>query len=132
MRPEAGRATMKAGGWRRGRDRGPRVRRRTSLTALAVLIGALQAGCASSLKIRDLLENPARYNGQTVQVHGVVTKGGPIMSGAYELSDNTGTIMVILPESGAPRDGTSIKVQGTFRSGYDYDNSRISVILKGR
>jgi hypothetical protein len=95
-------------------------------------IAAIQTGCASSLKIRDLLENPARYNGQVVQVHGVVTRGGPIMSGAYELSDNTGTIMVILNERGAPRDGTSLKIQGTFRSGFDYDNSRIAVILKDR
>lgn len=132
MRCEARRETTNAGGWRRGRDRGPGACLRTTLTTAVVLIAALQAGCASSLKIRDLLENPARYNGQTVQVHGVVTKGGPIMSGAYELSDNTGTIMVILPASGAPRDGTSVKVQGTFRSGYDYDNSRIAVILKGR
>ena len=100
--------------------------------AAVVVIVALQASCASSLKIRDLLENPARYNGQTVQVHGVVTRGGPIMSGAYELSDNTGTIMVILSERGAPRDGTSLKVQGTFRSGFDYDNSRMAVILKDR
>jgi len=100
--------------------------------AAVVVIVVLQASCASSLKIRDLLENPARYNGQTVQVHGVVTRGGPIMSGAYELSDNTGTIMVILSERGAPRDGTSLKVQGTFRSGFDYDNSRIAVILKDR
>lgn len=107
-------------------------RLRVGLAAAVVVIAALQTGCASSLKIRDLLENPARYNGQTVQVHGVVTRGGPMMSGAYELSDNTGTIMVILSERGAPRDGTSLKVQGTFRSGFDYDNSRISVILKDR
>jgi hypothetical protein len=100
--------------------------------AALVVIAGLQAACASSLKIRDLLENPARYDGQVVQVHGVVTRGGPIMSGAYELSDNTGTIMVILNERGAPRDGTSLKVQGTFRSGFDYDNSRIAVILKDR
>ncbi len=132
MKRETGRKTTSAGGRRRGRDRGMGVRLRVGLVAAAVVIAVLQAGCASSLKIRDLLENPGRYNGQTVQVHGVVTRGGPIMSGAYELSDNTGTIMVILSERGAPRDGTSLKVQGTFRSGYDYDNSRIAVILKDR
>jgi hypothetical protein len=124
------RETTKAAG--RRRDRGTGVRLRVGLVAAAVAIAVLQAACASSLKIRDLLENPGRYNGQTVQVHGVVTRGGPMMSGAYELSDNTGTIMVILSERGAPRDGTSLKVQGTFRSGYDYDNSRIAVILKDR
>ncbi|MEJ2335797.1 MAG: hypothetical protein P8Y10_06875 [Gemmatimonadales bacterium] len=124
------RETTKAAGRRRNRGMG--VRLRVGLVAAVVAIAVLQAGCASSLKIRDLLEDPGRYNGQTVQVHGVVTRGGPIMSGAYELSDNTGTIMVILSERGAPRDGTSLKVQGTFRSGYDYDNSRIAVILKDR
>lgn len=102
---------------------------RTGLLALAVLAAA---SCASSLKIRDVLRDPARYNGQTVQLHGVVSRGGPVMSGAFELSDNTGTIMVILPEKSAPREGTSLKVQGTFRSGYDYDGSRIAVILKDR
>jgi len=111
---------------------GKAPRLRVGLMAAVVAVAGLHAGCASSLKIRDILENPARYNGQTVQVHGVVTKGGPIMSGAYELSDNTGTIMVILSERGAPRDGTSLKIQGTFRSGFDYDGSRIAVILKDR
>ena len=101
-------------------------------TGLAALLLVATSGCASSLKIRDLLENPGRFNGQTVQVHGVVTRGGPVMSGAYELSDNTGTIMVILPQRGAPRDGTSLKVEGTFRSGFDYDGSKIAVILQGR
>jgi len=38
-------------------------RLRVGLTAAVVVIAALQAGCASSLKIRDLLENPARYYG---------------------------------------------------------------------
>jgi hypothetical protein len=113
-------------------DHGVAPRLRVGLMAAVVAVAALQASCASSLKIRDLLENPARYNGQTVQVHGVVTRGGPIMSGAYEFSDNTGTIMVILSERGAPREGTSLKIQGTFRSGFDYDGSKIAVILKDR
>lgn len=111
-------------------ERGQAARRLVIAAMLA--LAAMLAACASSLKIRDLLEDPARYNGQIVQVHGVVTRGGPVMSGAYELSDNTGTIMVILPERGAPRDGTSLKVQGTFRAGFDYDGSKIAVILKDR
>ena len=92
----------------------------------------LLAGCASSIKVRDLLSDPGRYNGRTVQVHGVVTKGWPLMNGAYELSDNTGSILVIIDDPRAPRDGTSLKVRGTFRSSYQWDGDNVAAILKSR
>ncbi len=95
----------------------------------AVLAALVLSGCASSLKIRDILENPARYNGRTVQIHGVVTKTSMTLGrGAYELSDNTGSILIVADET--PRHGSSLKVQGTFRSSLSWGDDTVAAIVE--
>ena len=95
----------------------------------AICFALVLSGCASSLKIRDILENPARYNGRTVQIHGVVTKTSMTLGrGAYELSDNTGSILIVA--DGAPRHGTSLKVQGTFRSAYSWGDGTVAAVVE--
>lgn len=95
----------------------------------AVVVALVLSGCASSLKIRDILENPSRYNGRTVQIHGVVTKTSMSLGpGAYELSDNTGSILIVADQ--APRHGSSQKVQGTFRSAFNWGGGTVSAIVE--
>ena len=99
-------------------------RRWLAVSCLALAL----SGCASSLKIRDILDNPARYNGRTVQIHGVVTKTSMSLGrGAYELSDNTGSILVMTDDS--PRHGASLKVQGTFRSSFNWGDRTVAAIV---
>jgi hypothetical protein len=95
----------------------------------AICFALVLSGCASSLKIRDILDNPARYNGRSVQIHGVVTKTSMSLGrGAYELSDNTGSILIVAQE--APRHGSSLKVQGTFRSSFNWGDGTVAAIVE--
>jgi hypothetical protein len=85
--------------------------RRLPPLLLVLLIGA----CAGVTPIRDLLNDPSRYDGKTVNIEGKV-KGsiGGLGVGAYEVSDNTGTLAVVSEKSDPPRSGTDIKVKGKF------------------
>lgn len=73
------------------------------------------SGCASVTPIRDLLNDPSRYDGKTVRIQGEV-KGslGGLGLGAYEVTDKTGTLAVVSEEADPPRSGTRIGVKGRF------------------
>jgi hypothetical protein len=72
-------------------------------------------GCASVTPIRDLLNDPSRYDGKTVRIEGEV-KGslGGLGRGAYEVEDKTGKLAVVSDRSDPPRSGTKIGVKGQF------------------
>jgi hypothetical protein len=75
------------------------------------------AGCASVTPIRELLDDPSRYDGKTVRIEGEV-KGavGGLGLGAYEVKDKTGTLTVVSEESSPPRSGAQIGVKGKFQA----------------
>jgi hypothetical protein len=82
---------------------------------LPLLLVLLISGCAGVTPIRDLLNDPSRYDGKTVRIEGKV-KGsvGGLGIGAYEVSDKTGTLTVVSDQSDPPRSGTDIGVKGRF------------------
>lgn len=82
---------------------------------LPFLLALLISGCAGVTPIRDLLNDPSRYDGKTVRIEGKV-KGsvGGLGIGAYEVTDKTGTLTVVSDKSDPPRSGTDIGVKGTF------------------
>jgi hypothetical protein len=77
----------------------------------------LVAGCAGVTPIRDLLDDPSRYDGKTVRIEGEV-KGavGGLGLGAYEVKDKTGTLTVVSEENSPPRNGAKIGVTGKFQA----------------
>jgi hypothetical protein len=94
----------------------PGVRRLTSLLPLAGALFVL-AGCASVTPIRQLLDDPSRYDGKTVRIQGEV-KGaaGGLGVGAYEVKDKTGTLTVVSDKGDPPRSGAQIGVKGKFQA----------------
>jgi hypothetical protein len=82
-------------------------------------LGALfvLAGCAGVTPIRDLLNDPSRYDGKTVRVKGEV-KGavGGLGLGAYEIKDNTGQLTVVSDRKDPPRTGANLGVKGKFQA----------------
>lgn len=86
-----------------------------SRSLLPLLLVLLISGCAGVTPIRDLLNDPSRYDGKTVRIEGKV-KGsvGGLGIGAYEVSDKTGTLTVVSDQSDPPRSGTDIGVKGRF------------------
>jgi hypothetical protein len=94
----------------------PTVRSSASrLSLLAVLL--LLAGCAGVTPIRDLLNDPSRYDGKTVRVKGEV-KGavGGLGVGAYEIRDDTGRLTVVSDQNDPPRSGAKVGVKGKFQA----------------
>ncbi len=96
----------------------PNTARRASFPRLA-LFGCLfvLAGCAGVTPIRDLLDDPSRYDGKTVRIEGRVRgAAGGLGVGAYEVEDDTGRLTVVSDERDPPRTGANVGVKGKFQA----------------
>jgi hypothetical protein len=95
---------------------------------------ALLAGCnGSTTQIKTLLDDPSRYDKQTVRVSGTVGNSvGVLGYGAYEIDDGTGTIPIVSEKTGAPREGAKVGVEGEFRSGFTLGTKTAAVIIEKR
>jgi cytochrome c-type biogenesis protein CcmE len=102
---------------------------RASLMLGMVLIG-LNA-CAGTIRIRDLLDQPQKYEGKTVRVGGTVTKSAGVLgTGAFEIDDGTGKIYVIARGQGVPREGARTKAQGRFESLFSFLGRTMAAIVQ--
>lgn len=90
------------------------------------------AGCQPpTTPIRTLLDDPGRYDKRVVAVAGTVNAAVGILGyGAYEIEDGTGTLMVVTRESGAPRSGAKIAVEGEFRSAFTVGDQTAAVLIE--
>jgi hypothetical protein len=100
------------------------------LAPLVPLAGALfVAGCASVTPIRELLDDPSRYDGKTVRIQGEVKgSAGGLGVGAYEIEDKTGTLPVVTDEAEPPRSGAKIGVKGKFQALLNLGFKSLSVL----
>lgn len=108
------------------------------LVPALLVAAALAAGCKSSdlqvTPIKTLLDDPSRFDHQTVRILGDVTKSVGIMGyGAYTVNDGTGSLTVVTKENGAPRQGAHVGVEGEFRSAFTLGTESVAVLMeKGR
>ena len=104
--------------------------------AAAVSLAALLAGCRSDMQvstIKTLLDDPSRFDRQTVRIAGNVTRSLGIMGyGAYEVDDGTGKIPVVTELNGAPRTGAHVGVEGEFRSAFTMGTTTAAAIVEKR
>ena len=104
----------------------------TRLAGLA-LVALLLQGCASVTPIGDLLAEPQRYSGKEVTVRGDVTRGiGVLGIGAYEIEDDTGSIVVIAQGQGVPAQGSRSKVRGRFESVFSLAGRTVAAIVQSQ
>jgi hypothetical protein len=111
--------------------------RRTVGLALVAMLVVLSGACASrgrTVRIGTLLEDPGRYEGETVRVEGRVTSSaGALGYGAYRVNDGSGTINVVSTEHGAPAEGARVGVVGTFRAIYTFGaSSGVAIVERSR
>jgi hypothetical protein len=91
----------------------PRSRRLAPFASAAALL--LLAGCASVTPIGQLLDDPSRYDGKTVRIEGEVkNSAGGLGIGAYQVSDETGTLTVVSEKADPPRTGANVGIKGKF------------------
>jgi hypothetical protein len=87
--------------------------------SFGVLSAVLISACASSrvVSIKTLLDDPRRFNGKAVEVHGETTQTtGALGYAEYQIDDGTGKLTVVTQHNGAPRKGAQVRVRGKFRS----------------
>ena len=84
------------------------------LAAVCALV--MLAGCGS-VKIRQVLNNPARYQGRDVRLTGDVTRStGLVVAGVYQVDDGTGKLNVFSNRP-IPRQGSRVTVTGRVQAG---------------
>ena len=100
--------------------------------ALVALLGlALIAGCKGATPIKTLLDDPGRFDKQTVRIAGTVKNSvGVLGYGAYQLDDGTGTITVVTKEGGAPREGAKVGAEGEFRAAFTLGTETAAVVIE--
>ncbi|HEU5217529.1 MAG TPA: hypothetical protein VFU23_02665 [Gemmatimonadales bacterium] len=102
-----------------------------SLLAAAGVV--LLLGCPGTKPIKELLDDPARFDGKTVRIAGEVKESaGALGYGAYQVDDGTGTLTVVAQGGGAPRTGARIGVEGTFRAAFTLGSRSVAVLMESR
>jgi hypothetical protein len=106
-------------------------RRRSIRATLAVAFVLVLGGCASTVRIGDLLAEPQRYAGRTIQVQGTVTRSAGILGiGGYEVDDGTGQIFVVAQGTGVPAQGSRTRTKGKFEPIFNFGGRNIAAILQ--
>jgi hypothetical protein len=107
------------------------VRRAAVRVTLAIGLALTLGGCASTVRINDLLAAPQRYDGQTVRVEGTVTRSAGILGiGGYELDDGTGQIFIVSQGGGVPSEGSRTRVKGRFESIFSLAGRSVAAIMQ--
>lgn len=109
------------------------LRSRRLHLALATLAVVALSGCKGVTPIKELLDDPARFAGQTVHIAGTVQESvGVLTVGAYKLQDDTGTITVVTKTQGVPRQGAKVAVEGEVKSGFTLGTESLTVFIESR
>jgi hypothetical protein len=109
------------------------IRRLTSGWQFGIITVLLLRGCGGTTPIKELLDDPARFDGKTVRIAGEVQQSvGALGFGAYEVKDATGSLPVVSETGGAPRAGAQIGVEGTFRSAFTVGSRTAAVLVEKR
>ncbi len=107
---------------------------RPLLRGFAVLALLAIAGCkGGAIPIKTLLDDPSRFDKQTVRIVGTVGATVGVMGyGAYQVDDGTGTLTVVSQGGGAPREGAKVGVEGEFRSAFTLGDKTAAVLMESR
>jgi len=102
------------------------------LVFVALLLSAV--GCKGGVtSIKTLLDDPGRFDKQTVRIAGTVGSSIGVMGyGAYQVNDGTGTLTVVSQQGGAPREGAEVGVEGEFRSAFTLGDRTAAVLMESK
>ena len=105
--------------------------KRRDAAVLAVLL-LLGASCSRffSTPIKDILDNPAAYEGKVVKVEGsVVDSANLLIVKYYHLEDATGRIVVVARRA-VPLRGARVTVRGTVHQAFALGDQNLTVIFE--
>jgi len=104
------------------------MRRRRRAFAVALLA---TLGCrVGPTPIREILDNPGRFDGQRATVAGeVVDSANVLVLKFYRVRDATGTIAVVTPR-GVPKPGARIRATGTVHQAFAIGKDQLTVLVE--
>ncbi len=102
------------------------------MRALATIGLVLLAACPGTKPIKELLDDPSRFDGKTVRIAGEVKESiGALGVGVYQVDDGTGTLTVVSKAgNGTPRVGARVGVEGEFRSAFTLGIRTAAVLVE--
>ena len=111
--------------------------RRQALLAVLIVAPVLSISACKQDKgatpIRTLLDDPSKYDDQTVHIAGEVKDSAGVLGvGTYEVNDGTGTIRVLAKSGGVPRSGAKVEVEGEFDSAYTFGDDTMAIIVESK
>jgi len=109
--------------------------RSIAAAALLLLLVLALAACkgGGTTDIKTLLDDPARFDKQTVRIAGTVDESAGILGyGTYHLDDGTGKLWVLAQGGGAPRNGAKVGVEGEFRSAFTLGDRSGAVLMESK
>lgn len=114
----------------------PSLSRRGFVALTALLFLSCKANTIAPVPttpIKTLLDDPSRFDGQTVRVAGEVQSPVALLGyGTYKVNDGTGTLSIVTEGGGAPREGAKVGVEGKFRSAYTVGTLTAAVLVEQR
>ena len=82
------------------------------------------------LKISEIVADPARFEGQILQIQGEAVDGYGLLSlGVYDFSDGSGEIAVITTK-GMPSLGSRFLIRGTVITGFTVGGKHYGVAIR--
>ena len=102
------------------------------MRSLAAIGLVLLTACPGVKPISELLDDPGRFDGQTVRIAGEVQESiGVLGVGVYQIDDGTGTLTVVSKAgNGTPRVGAKVGVEGEFRSAFTLGSRTVAVLIE--
>ena len=101
------------------------------VSAAAALALLLLTSCTGATPIKTLLDDPGRFDNQTVRISGTVTRSmGALGFAAYQVDDETGTLTVVTKEGGTPRQGAKVGVEGVFHSAFTLGPQTVAALVE--
>jgi hypothetical protein len=90
-----------------------------AIAAVGMATALSLGGCASTVRIGDVLADPGRWASRSVSVEGDVVESLSVVGrGLYQVEDSTGRLWVV-SDRGVPRQGARVEVRGQVRDAYD-------------
>jgi hypothetical protein len=105
---------------------------KAGIVALALTLAAAAAGCSRFFvtPVKDILDNPAAYEGKVVKVSGVVVDAANLfVVKFYHLEDSTGRIVVVARKA-VPLRGARVTTTGAVHQAFALGDQNLTVILE--
>ena len=104
--------------------------RRTFAAAALLALALGVAGCPQRTTIRDVMNDPGRYQNKDVAIGGRVTNSyGALGKGIFEIDDGTGRMWVYTDRHGVPTRNAYVGVSGRIVDGFSYGGSSYGTVL---